>query len=55
MKAKLIFNLPEDARNFDLAVKATDACNALDDITQELQTKNKGLNDEELKIYEELA
>ena len=56
MKAKLIFNLPEDQAEFDFAVQGSNMYSALWDISQELRTlwKYEELTDEEFKIVEKI-
>ena len=56
MKAKIIFNLPEDQAEFDFATQGSNMYSALWDISQELRTlwKYEELSDEEFKIVERI-
>jgi hypothetical protein len=56
MKAKLIFNLPEDQNEWENAINGNAMYSALWDISQELRTlwKYEELNEDEWKIVERI-
>ena len=56
MKAKLIFNLPEDQTEFDFAIQGSNMYSALWDISQELRTlyKYEELDEKEWKMVEKI-
>ena len=55
-KIKMIFNLPEDQHEFDLAIQGSKMYLALWDISQELRTlwKYEELSEEEWKMVERI-
>jgi hypothetical protein len=56
MKAKIIFNLPEDQAEFDFATQGSNMYSALWDISQELRTlwKYEELKQEEWDMVERI-
>jgi hypothetical protein len=56
MKAKIIFNLPEDQAEFDFATQGSKMYNALWDISQELRTlwKYEELDEKEWDMVERI-